>query len=48
MTKSRRPDPETPSFDRLPGSVGEDLPGILREIDEAAAFLRGGTRRRPG
>lgn len=39
MTKSRRPDPETPSFDRLPGSVGEALPGLFREIDEAAALL---------
>jgi len=48
MTKSRRPDPEPPSppgdeyeqvFERLAGSVGEQLPGLLREIDEATALL---------
>jgi len=48
MTKSRRPDPKNPSpqgheyeevFGRLSGSAGEQLPGILREIDDAAALL---------
>jgi len=48
MTESRRPDPEPPSppgdeyeqvFDRLEGSLGEQLPRVLREVDEAAALL---------
>src|SRR6266545_302170 len=48
MTKSRRPDPEALSpqgdeheqvFDRLAEAAGEQLPGILREIDDAAALL---------
>jgi tetratricopeptide (TPR) repeat protein len=48
MTRSRRPDPETSSpqgdelermFDRVSASVDEQLPGILEEIDEAAALF---------
>lgn len=48
MTKSRRPDPATPAprgdeyeqvFDRSSEILGGQLPGILQEIDEAAALL---------
>lgn len=48
MTKSRHTDPETSSpqrdelervLDRVSASVDEQLPGILQEIDEAAALL---------
>lgn len=47
MTKSRRPDPKSPSresryeevFARISEGAEEQLPEILREIDEAAALL---------
>jgi tetratricopeptide (TPR) repeat protein len=48
MTKSRRPDPETPSpqqdaheqaFDRLSGSLDAQISGSFREIDAAVALL---------
>ena len=48
MTKSCRPDPKSPPpqgekheevFARLSEGVDEHLPGILREIDGAAALL---------
>ncbi len=45
MTKSRHPDPRPDSdhpaqvFDRSSEILDEQLPGILQEIDEAAALL---------
>jgi tetratricopeptide (TPR) repeat protein len=45
MTKSRRPDPRPDSdhpaqvFDRFSDPLDDQLPGILQEIDEAAALL---------